>query len=66
MFVYGVLEGDYKKDIQIKTGIDLALKGINTSIKRDIASGNGILVYTITDKGVRKVIEKEIDAHIEI
>ncbi len=66
LFVYGVLEGDYKKDINIKAGIDLALKGINTSIKRDIASGNGIIVFTITDKGVKKVLEKEIDANIEV
>ena len=65
LFVYGVLEGDYKKEITVKGGIDLALKGINTSIKRDIASGNGIIVFTITDKGVKKVLEKEIDANIE-
>ena len=58
-FVYGILEGDYKKEINIKEGMDLALKGINAAIKRDIASGNGIIIYTITDKGVKKVLEKE-------
>ena len=65
-FVYGVLEGDYKEEINVKEGIDLALKGINASIKRDIASGNGIIIYTITEKGVKKVLEKEIDANIEV
>ena len=66
MFVYGVLEGDYKEGIAIKDGVNLALKGINASIKRDIASGNGIIIMTITDKGVKKVLEKEIDANIEV
>ena len=66
MYVYGILEGDYKKGIVIKDGVNLALKGINASIKRDIASGNGIIVMTITEKGVQKVLEKEIDANIEI
>ena len=65
-FVYGVLEAEYKKDITIKEGIVLALRSVNASIKRDIASGNGIIIYTITDKGVKKVLEKEIDANIEI
>ena len=66
MFVYGVLEGDYKDGISVKDGVELALKGINSSIKRDVASGNGIIVMTITDKGVQKVLEKEIDAHIDM
>ena len=66
MYVYGVLEGDYKQGLDIKAGIDLAVKGINSSIHRDIASGNGVMVYTITDKGVKKVLEKELNFKLEV
>lgn len=66
MFVYGVLEADYVKGISIKDAINLAVKGINSSLQRDIATGNGLTVFTITEKGVKKVIEKEFSVKAEI
>jgi len=62
MFALGVLEANYKKDMGIKDTIGLAVKTINTAIKRDLATGNGIDVVTITKDGVKKVMEKEIEA----
>lgn len=64
--VYGLLEASYKKDISIKDGIELAVKGINSAINRDCASGSGLTVFTITDKGVKKVIEKELIIKIDV
>lgn len=65
ILVYGLFEAEYKKGIKIKEGVELAVRGINSAIQRDIASGNGIDVVTITDKGVKKVLEKEIKIKLE-
>lgn len=59
--VYGVLEAMYKKEITVKEGVDLCVKSLNVAIQRDTASGNGILVYTITREGIRKVIDKDVE-----
>ena len=64
--VYGVLEAMYKKDITVKEGIDLCIKCINVAIQRDIASGNGILVYTITKDGIKKVMDRDFDTTFKL
>jgi len=65
VMAYGVLETLWKENINVEEGIKLAIKCINAAMQRDIASGNGIDVWTITDKGARKVMEKEIDTKIK-
>tara|TARA_Y100000310_G_scaffold94955_1_gene92772 strand:+ start:8955 stop:9599 length:645 start_codon:yes stop_codon:yes gene_type:complete len=66
VMVYGVLETLYKKNMSVEEGIKLAGKSINAAIQRDIASGNGMDVVTITKDGVKKVLTKEIDTKIEV
>lgn len=63
--VYGVLEAMYRKDLTVKEGVDLCVKCINVAIQRDIASGNGLLVYTITKDGIRKVIDKDTETIVK-
>ncbi len=63
-FALGVLESSYKKDMSLKEGIKLAVKAVNTAIQRDVASGNGIDVVTVTKDGVKRVFEKEINTNI--
>lgn len=65
VMAYGVLETLYKEDLSADEGVKLAVKSINAAVQRDTNSGNGIDVVTITSKGVRKVLEKEITAKIE-
>ncbi len=60
--VYGILEAMYKKDMTLKEGIDLTLKAINAAMQRDSASGNGIVIYTVTKEGAKKVFDKDMDA----
>jgi len=55
-----ILDSDYKKEITLKEGIDLALKLVNASMKRDPATGEGIEVYTVTNKEVKQVAKKEV------
>ncbi len=61
-FVLGLLERQYKKDIDIKEGIELAVESLKASTQRDIGSGYGIDVFTITKEGIKKVVEQEITA----
>ncbi|MEK6952087.1 MAG: hypothetical protein AABX29_03660 [Nanoarchaeota archaeon] len=59
-FVVGLLERQYNKDMNINEAVELAVEAIKSSTQRDIASGNGIDVFTITKKGINHVIEQEI------
>ena len=66
VMVYGVLETMYKKNMSVEEGIKLAAKSINAAIQRDIASGNGINIFTITKDGVKNVVSKDIETKIEV
>jgi len=59
-YVLGLLERQYKKDITVKEGVELAKEAIKSSTQRDIGSGYGIDVFTITKDGIKKVVEQEI------
>lgn len=65
VFAYGVLETLYKPNMSIEEGIKLGVKAINAAIQRDIASGNGINVVTITNQGVKDVLEQELNTRLE-
>ncbi len=60
MFVLGLLERQYKKDMTVKEGVELAIEALKASTQRDIGSGFGIDVFTITKDAIKKVIEQEI------
>jgi proteasome beta subunit len=60
LFALGAFETIYKPGINVKEGIEMAKKAINAALQRDIYSGNGIDIITITDKGVKTVLSKEI------
>lgn len=53
----GVLEAGYKPDMTVKEGRALAIKAIKSASERDVASGEGIDVLTITPKGVEDHFE---------
>ncbi|MEM2915967.1 MAG: proteasome subunit beta [Candidatus Woesearchaeota archaeon] len=65
VFALGVLETLYRKNMTLDEGIKLAVKAVNAALQRDTASGNGIDVVTITDKGIQKVLEKELEIRLE-
>ncbi len=64
VFAYGVLESSYKENMTTEEGIKLAVKAVNAAMQRDMASGGGVDVVTITQKGVERVMEKLIDSRI--
>ena len=66
VMAYGVLETLYVENLSIEEGVKLAVKGINAAIQRDMNSGDGIDVSTITNQGIKTVLTKEITNKITI
>lgn len=64
-FILGLLERQYKKDLTVKEGVELALEALKSSTQRDNASGNGMDVLTITKDGINHVISKEIVSELK-
>ena len=60
-YVLGLLERQYKKGISIHDGIELAKESLKSSTQRDMGSGYGIDIYTITKDGIKKVVEQTIE-----
>ncbi|MFX1312151.1 MAG: proteasome subunit beta [Promethearchaeota archaeon] len=50
----GILEAEYKPDMLIVDGEKLVEKAIRNALKRDVMSGNGIDLLTITEKGAEE------------
>lgn len=59
-YVLGLLERQYKEDMTVKEGVELAIEAIKSSTQRDIGSGYGMDVFTITKDGIKKVVDKKI------
>ena len=66
VYALGVLETLYRKDMTIEEGIKVGVKSINAALQRDIASGNGIDMITITKDGVKKVMSKAVNYSLEV
>ncbi|MFQ6059931.1 MAG: archaeal proteasome endopeptidase complex subunit beta [Thermoplasmata archaeon] len=60
-FVYGVLEDQYKENMEMKDSVDLAIRALHAAMKRDAASGDGMDVATITKKGFAHLDDKEVE-----
>ena len=61
-FVLGLLERQYKEDLSVEEATKLAVEAIKSSTQRDVGSGSGIDVFTITKEGINHVVKQEISA----
>lgn len=59
-YILGLLERTYKKDLSVKEGIELAKEALKSSMERDVGSGNGIDVFTITKEGIKHIVSEEL------
>lgn len=59
-YVLGLLERQYKKDMTIKEGIELAKEALKSSTQRDTGSGYGIDIFSITKEGIKKEFEAKL------
>jgi proteasome beta subunit len=64
-YVLGLLERQYKKGMSIEEGVELAIESIKSSTQRDVGSGFGIDVFTITKEGIKKVKSQKIQPTFE-
>ncbi|MCA9478402.1 MAG: proteasome subunit beta, partial [Nanoarchaeota archaeon] len=65
MFVLGVLESKFKPNMSREEGLALAEECIDVAIQRDSGSGNGVNIFVIDNEGVRKVITKRVNTHLQ-
>jgi len=59
-YILGLLERAYKKDLTVKEAIELAKECLKSSTQRDIGSGNGIDVFSVSEEGIKHIIAEEI------
>jgi len=64
-FILGLLERQYKKDMNLKEGVELASEALKSSTQRDVGSGNGIDIFTVTKEGIAQVVSKEIASELK-
>ncbi len=64
-YVFGVLEDQYKDDMTVEEGIDLAARAMTAAMGRDSASGDGIDIAVINEKEFRTISEEEIKTRLE-
>jgi proteasome beta subunit len=64
-YVLGLLERQYKKGLTVKEGVELAKEALLSSTQRDVGSGYGIDIFTITKNGVKKVFETDMKFEIK-
>ena len=60
-YVLGLLERQYKEDMTMEEGVELAKEALKSSTQRDVYSGYGIDIFTITKDGIKKVVEQTIE-----
>ena len=59
-YILGLLERQWKPDMTVQQGVDLAVEALKSSTQRDTASGNGIDIFTVTKSGIKHAVSQEI------
>ncbi|MFA6888815.1 MAG: proteasome subunit beta [Candidatus Woesearchaeota archaeon] len=65
VMAFGVLETLYTKNMTTTEAVDLAIKSLNAAMQRDIASGNGAMIVTVTKDGVKTVFDQDIEGYLK-
>ncbi|HLD87083.1 MAG TPA: proteasome subunit beta, partial [Candidatus Nanoarchaeia archaeon] len=65
VLAFGVFETLYKPNMTLDEGVKLAVKAVNAAVQRDIASGNGVDVVTISKDGVKKAYTQLLTYKLE-
>ena len=57
---YGILENEWSQNLSVAEGVKMAIKVINTAIKRDATVGDGIDIVVIDSKGATEMPEIKV------
>ncbi len=60
-YILGLLERQYKPNMTMEEGVELAIESIKSSSERDTASGHGVDVFTITKEGIKHVSKQRVE-----
>ena len=61
---YGLLESQYKEGLTVKELLPIAVNAITVAMKRDIASGDGINLISISKNGYIKYSKEQVESLI--
>lgn len=64
IFIKGVVENEFKKDMSQKQALELVEKAFLTSFRNDNASGDGFIARIITKTGIEEVSRKLIESRL--
>lgn len=60
-YAFGVLEDRYNEELDIEEGKKVAVKAITSAMERDVYSGNGYRLATISKEGMKIYTPEEIE-----
>ena len=60
-YVLGFLERQYKEEMTVEQGLELARESLKSSTQRDTGSGYGMDAWVITKDGIRKAVSQKIE-----
>jgi proteasome beta subunit len=61
-YVLGLLERQYKPNMSVQEGVELAKEALKSSTQRDVGSGYGMDIFTIKKDGIKKVVGQRIES----
>jgi proteasome beta subunit len=64
-FAFSILESEFKEDMPLEEGIKLALKAIKAATRRDVFTGGGVTLVTVTEDGYKEWSEGELKSFSE-
>lgn len=57
---YGVLEQEYSENKTVEENIPLIVKAMDSALRRDTATGDGIVLVTVTEKGYKMYEDEKV------
>ncbi|HDI12968.1 MAG: proteasome endopeptidase complex, archaeal, beta subunit [Hadesarchaea archaeon] len=57
---YGVLETEFSEGMNVNTALPIVIKAIKTAMKRDLATGNEVMVASVTRRGYFELSPEQI------
>lgn len=64
VFAYGVLEDKFKENLPLKDALHVVSRALRAALARDIATGEGMDIWLINGKGIKKFTKNEIEKAI--
>jgi proteasome beta subunit len=61
VFAFGVLEDKFKENMPLKEALTVITRALKAALARDIATGDGMDIWLINDKGIKKYTKDEIE-----